>query len=79
MTSVKLSSEQEIQILRAAAPLAPHDRLTFTSRVIAELEAEREVGDGTVHRICARVQRTLWNPPLTPSEAHRAQQLRKLS
>jgi hypothetical protein len=74
---LSLTAEQEGQIEQASFALP--DREAFRVRVLEELAGQVEIGDGAVYRACARVQRTLWIPPLTPSEAHRAQQLRKLS
>ena len=74
---LSLTAEQESQIEQASFALS--DREAFRARVLDELQGQTEIGDGAVYPACASVQRALWTPPLTPSEAHRAQQLRKLS
>ena len=76
MDKLHLTDSQRAQIAHAAAALA--DPEAFTRRVCAELAHCEELGEGTIHRACARVQKTMWTPPLGPSEAHRPQALRKL-
>jgi hypothetical protein len=72
---LSLTPAQENQIEQASFALP--DREAFRARVLEELAGQAEVGDGAVYRACARVQRALWVPPLTPTEAHRPAQLRK--
>lgn len=72
---LSLTAEQESQIEQASFALP--DREAFRARVLDELQGQAEIGEGVIHRACARVQRALWTPPVTSSEAHRAQQLRR--
>jgi hypothetical protein len=74
-----LSDAQTSAILDASYALPPSDQKALRARVLARLEAEPEVGDGLVFRICRAAQRELWAPPLDGVDRsfRRAQQLRK--
>jgi hypothetical protein len=61
---LQLSPTQQETLLRAAYPLAPADKEIFAERVIEQLAAAPELGDGLVSRVCRAVQRELWNPPI---------------
>jgi hypothetical protein len=43
--------------------LHPADQATFRRRVLEQLQALPELGDGIVHRVCATNQRFLLKPP----------------
>jgi hypothetical protein len=56
---IALSDDQLTTIMRAAGPLDPHNRALFLEDVAHALQG-REIGDGTVARICAEVQKRYW-------------------
>ena len=62
MRRLHLSEDQIVAIERVAGSLAPPDRWPFFERV-AELLADREVGDGIVHRAVVAAFREFWRPP----------------
>ena len=49
-------------VLRAAKPLAIGDRDAFLQDVATALQGQ-ELGDGTVYRVVAQVQRRYYDPP----------------
>ena len=54
----------------ACRPLRPHDRNAFLIALSIELERERQLGPGVVHRTCRNLQRQFFNPPnLSGSES----------
>jgi hypothetical protein len=62
-TPVSLSDDQLVAIIRAATPLLPPDRVPFFEAVAHELARLPEVGDGSLHRVIAEVQRRHFSPP----------------
>jgi hypothetical protein len=60
---LSLSDSQLDAVIRASAPLAPHDRSAFLVAVADALRDVSVVGDGSVHRICAEQQRRFLSPP----------------
>jgi len=62
MSPVRLTDDQLSTIMRAAATLAVGDRDAFLHGVASGL-ADREIGDGTVARVTAEVQKRFWRPP----------------
>jgi hypothetical protein len=63
MSPIALTDDQMDAVLRAAAPLAPHDRGPFLEVLPQALQAQREIGDGTVHRAIAETQKQFFTPP----------------
>ena len=68
---VNLTPAQENQILDAASALDPAARKLLRERVLDALGSASEIGDGLVHRVCARAQRELWTPPDDTAYLHR--------
>jgi hypothetical protein len=60
---LRLTDDQLAAVLRAAEPLAVGDRGAFLQDVAAALQGQ-ELGDGTVYRVVAQVQRKYCDPPL---------------
>jgi hypothetical protein len=58
-----LTHDQQAAIDFAASALHPADQSTFRRRVLEQLQALPELGDGIVHRVCATNQRSLFKPP----------------
>jgi hypothetical protein len=54
-----LTHDQQAAIDSAASALHPADQATFRRRVLEQLDAAPEIGDGVVYRTCASVQRPL--------------------
>ncbi len=79
-TQLQLSDAQQAAILRAGYALEPPARAALRERVLEKLEAEPELGDGLVFRVCRTLQPQYFTPP--PDEVghlnRNAQQLRKL-
>ena len=48
-----LTQDQQAAIDFAASALHPADQATFRRRVLEELQALPELGDGIIHRVCA--------------------------
>jgi hypothetical protein len=59
---LRLTDDQLTAVLRAAEPLAIGDRGAFLQDVAAALQGQ-ELGDGTVYRVTAQVQRRYYDPP----------------
>jgi hypothetical protein len=57
---IKLTDDELTQVFRCAAPLPVADRDRFLQQV-AERLARTTVGEGSVFRVCAEVQRELLN------------------
>jgi hypothetical protein len=73
MPPIRLTDVQLDAVMRAAAPLAIGDRDPFLRSLAEALQGCRELGDGTVYRIVAEVQRRFWDPPLMDDRPrHRA-------
>jgi hypothetical protein len=64
MTPLKLNDDELKIICDAAHPLPVHMRDRFLQEISRELVAEKTIGVGVLHRICAEVQRRLFDPPL---------------
>jgi hypothetical protein len=60
---LRLTDDQLTAVLRAAEPLAVGDRGAFLQDVAAALQGQ-ELGDGTVYRTVAEVQRKYYDPPI---------------
>jgi len=60
---LRLTDDQLTAVLRAAEPLAIGDRGAFLQDVAAALKGQ-ELGDGTVYRTIAQVQRRYYDPPI---------------
>jgi hypothetical protein len=58
-----LTDDQLTAVMRAAEPLAIGDRGAFLLDVAAAL-AGQELGDGTVYRAIAQVQKRYYDPPI---------------
>jgi hypothetical protein len=58
-----LTDAQLDAVYRAAGPLAPAVRGAFLELVAQSLAGAGEIGDGTVARVCAEVQRRFLIPP----------------
>jgi hypothetical protein len=63
----RLTDDQLVAVLRAAESLAIGDRDAFLQDVAAALQG-RELGDGTVYRAIAQVQRLYYDPPILGHE-----------
>jgi hypothetical protein len=73
----KLSSDQQDTLDRAASALHPADQATMRQRVLEQLAAAPEIGDGVVYRTCASVQRQLFKPPADDLAHHAPRQLKR--
>jgi len=62
MSLIALSDSQLDTVMRAAQALHVSDRDPFL-RAVAFALAGREIGDGTVGRVCAELQKRFWRPP----------------
>jgi hypothetical protein len=62
---MKLSlTESQCDIVwQAASPLPRADHSLFLERVAELLNAEPEIGDGTVYRAVREAQKVCWTPP----------------
>jgi hypothetical protein len=65
-----LTQDQQAAIDFAASALHPADQATFRRRVLEELQALPELGDGIIHRVCATNQRSLFKPPAGDNLGH---------
>jgi hypothetical protein len=64
MAPLKLTDSELDSIFSACRPLQPRDRDAFLRDVATELAAlGPTLGDGSVHRVIASVQRKHWDPP----------------
>ena len=59
---LRLTDDQLATVFRAAEPLAIGDRGAFLQDVATALQGQ-ELGDGTVYRVVAQVQRRYYDPP----------------
>jgi hypothetical protein len=62
MSPIALTDNQLSTVMRAAGALHVSDRDAFLRAVAATL-ATREIGDGTVGRVCAELQKRFFRPP----------------
>jgi hypothetical protein len=60
---LRLTDDQLAAVLQAAEPLAVEDRSAFLEEVAAALRGQ-ELGDGTIYRTIATVQKRYWDPPV---------------
>jgi len=60
---IRLSDDELTTVMAAARPIDVGRRDAFLQDVAAALRHCCEVGPGTVHRICAEVQRRHFDPP----------------
>jgi hypothetical protein len=63
MPPLALTDSQLDAVYQAAGPLSPAVRPAFLELVAQALAGAGEIGDGTVARVCAEVQRRFWVPP----------------
>jgi hypothetical protein len=64
MSPVHLSDSELAEVMAAARPIAPHQRDSFLQAVAAELVRLNDcIGPGTVHQVCAAVQRKFFDAP----------------
>jgi hypothetical protein len=63
---LRLTDDQLAAVMRAAEPLAVGDRGAFLLDVAAALQGQ-ELGDGTVYRVIAQVQRRYFDAPIMSS------------
>jgi hypothetical protein len=63
MPPIRLTDSELDTVYRCAGPLAPAVRPAFLELVAQSLAGAGEIGDGTVARVCAEVQRRFWEPP----------------
>jgi hypothetical protein len=75
---LQLTDSQLDAIMHASAPLQPAVRSAF---LVAVADALRDVpiGDGTVHRVCAELQRRYFDPPNLSYARGTPQPLRRVS
>jgi hypothetical protein len=69
-TPLALSDQQLTTIMDAAKPLPPRQRAAFLETVAVAL-CGQPIGDGTVHRVVAQVQRQFFDPPQLARSKHR--------
>jgi hypothetical protein len=62
LRNADLASEMNV-IMDAARPLPGKARAEFLAALAAELEGQRQLGPGIVHRICRDVQKRYFDPP----------------
>jgi hypothetical protein len=69
-----LSDEQITTVMSLARPLSPDQRSRFLEMLAAKLNGQREIGDGTLYKICAELQRQVFTPPqfVTDSGANKS-------
>jgi hypothetical protein len=60
---IALSEEQMAAILADAQPLERHAREPFLREVAQMLQAQPQLGDGSLHRLIMEVQRRHRDPP----------------
>jgi len=60
---VSLSDSELNVIMDAARPLLVQARREFLAALAAELEGQRQLGPGIVHRVCRDLQRRYFDPP----------------
>jgi hypothetical protein len=60
----RLTEEQQRLILALSYPLPSHQRSEFYERIAAEIASLPEVGDGTLYRLAAGIQRSMVDYPL---------------
>jgi hypothetical protein len=58
-----LSDEQLNMVMRLAEPLHPRLRRAFVEHVAVALRGQT-IGDGSLHRACAKVLKEMFDPPL---------------
>jgi hypothetical protein len=58
-----LSDSEYDAVMRACAPLEPHQRSSFLEALASELRGLPELGDGRIFRAIAKVQRAHFDPP----------------
>jgi hypothetical protein len=63
MPPIRLSDDELAAVMAAARPIAVERRDAFLLAVASALQACGEVGPGTVHRVCASLQRQFFDPP----------------
>ena len=64
---IRLSEQQMLAVAAAATPLAVRARGLFLERWARAIARQPEVGDGSLYRLIARVQRKYYDPPITMS------------
>ena len=65
MKPVRLTDEQMTAVFAASHPLPPDRRSAFLEACEQELAALPEgIGDGSLHRVVAQVQRKFFDPPV---------------
>src|SRR5262245_56433204 len=75
-TMLSLTDSQLEAIMAIAAPIPLERRDAFLRQVAEELAQHAEPGDGLVHRIARRWQRSFLSPPLMRHEPHLEAKLR---
>jgi hypothetical protein len=63
MSPIALSDSELEAVYRAAGPIPPAVRPAFFELVAQSLAGAGEIGDGTVARVCAEVQRAALDSP----------------
>jgi hypothetical protein len=66
------------QVFRCAGPLQPHQRAAFLEHLGAQLQGQREVGDGQLWRLICEAQRLFHDLPDIGSNAARRREIRAL-
>jgi hypothetical protein len=59
---IHLTDAQITTVMQLARPLAPHQRTAFLELLVSKLSG-REIGDGTLYRLCRELQREYFSPP----------------
>jgi hypothetical protein len=62
-TPLAFTDDQLDTIMKHARPLHPRLRRAFLEHVVVALRGQ-VVGDGNLHRACARVLKEMFDPPL---------------
>jgi hypothetical protein len=60
---ISLSDEQLDAVMRACAPLQPHERSELLAKLADHLRAVPDVGDGELFRLLRELVHQTWRPP----------------
>jgi hypothetical protein len=64
VSPIALTDEQITTIMQLTRPLQPDQRVAFFEMLAAKLNGRREIGDGTIYRLCRELQREVFAPPV---------------
>jgi hypothetical protein len=63
MPPLQLNDEEMNVLLTLAGAIDQQLRPQFLQEVAQELEAKRQIGEGSVHRLARQIQRRFFDPP----------------